>query len=471
MLRQPTANPPPLDYYRSSPVRGQLEPWDPTTAKGWRYLQTTDTLNEFKVLLPPRTALMYEQLLKLEAIELGKGSSLSWQRVLEIRHLKDRMIRKCHRLPGASSHRKLGRTGAFAFQTIVAPADFRLKEMEKWFKHLQRSADAVLKRHNATHPDGVDSCSKCASTKPSSARHIEGLKVNSKHRSSSSTKALPAPITSTPEVEAIPASSPTSAPAPTTILPMPVPAPSTPLPAPDPTPLPVLVTVLPVGASTPHSVRSKSRISKASNSVIVASPPPSLAPSSPPLPHPYRHQHLRRVSLDDASNASKDDHSRKRTGTITGTPLTSDPLETVTEEDKVGEMPTIRPRRRSCIKRSSISDLAKTVSWADNHELEEVLSSQTSDARWQEIRELCTQQMMGLQAFHSQVVQNLEQLRAEVAQLENIDTAIRTQRETMQQTITGLEETHATFEQKMCEVLKATNRMTLTPGVSAAPPQ
>lgn len=37
-----------LEYLRPSPVRGQLEPQDPQTAKGWRYLQTTDTLNELK---------------------------------------------------------------------------------------------------------------------------------------------------------------------------------------------------------------------------------------------------------------------------------------------------------------------------------------------------------------------------------------------------------------------------------------
>lgn len=40
-----------LDYLRSSPVRGQLEPHDPKTTKGWRYIQTTDTLDELKASL------------------------------------------------------------------------------------------------------------------------------------------------------------------------------------------------------------------------------------------------------------------------------------------------------------------------------------------------------------------------------------------------------------------------------------
>jgi hypothetical protein len=40
---------PPLDPFCSSPVRGQLEAYDPRTPKGWRYIQTTDTPNQLKV--------------------------------------------------------------------------------------------------------------------------------------------------------------------------------------------------------------------------------------------------------------------------------------------------------------------------------------------------------------------------------------------------------------------------------------
>jgi len=38
-----------LDVYRVSPVRGQLEPPDARTSKGWRYIQCTETPNELKV--------------------------------------------------------------------------------------------------------------------------------------------------------------------------------------------------------------------------------------------------------------------------------------------------------------------------------------------------------------------------------------------------------------------------------------
>lgn len=41
--------PPSLNFFSSSPVRGQLEPYDPRNPKGCRYIQVTDTPNELKV--------------------------------------------------------------------------------------------------------------------------------------------------------------------------------------------------------------------------------------------------------------------------------------------------------------------------------------------------------------------------------------------------------------------------------------
>lgn len=40
-----------LDIHRVSPVRGQLDPYDPRTPKGCRYIQCTETPNELKVLI------------------------------------------------------------------------------------------------------------------------------------------------------------------------------------------------------------------------------------------------------------------------------------------------------------------------------------------------------------------------------------------------------------------------------------
>jgi hypothetical protein len=41
-----------LAYFQTSPVRGQLEPYEPQSRAGWRYLQCTDTPNELKVCRP-----------------------------------------------------------------------------------------------------------------------------------------------------------------------------------------------------------------------------------------------------------------------------------------------------------------------------------------------------------------------------------------------------------------------------------
>ncbi|KAF9651883.1 hypothetical protein BDM02DRAFT_3109992 [Thelephora ganbajun] len=121
----------PLQYFQSSPVRGQLEPPDATTRPGWRYLQCTDTPNELKVLLPPRASQVYAYLLSQEQVELAKGAEASWERLIHVRHLKDRMIRKCRRLARLSlAHGKEPQ-----YRSIYAPPDFTLKELEKWYRN------------------------------------------------------------------------------------------------------------------------------------------------------------------------------------------------------------------------------------------------------------------------------------------------------------------------------------------------
>ncbi|EPQ60676.1 hypothetical protein GLOTRDRAFT_68519 [Gloeophyllum trabeum ATCC 11539] len=119
----------PGNYLQTSPVRGQLEPLEGNTRTGWRYLQCTDTPNELKVLLPPRTALLYANLIRREQAELAKGTSANWELIMRMRHLKDRMIRKCMRLARVSPPKQ-----SVTFKTVQAPPDFRLKELEKWFK-------------------------------------------------------------------------------------------------------------------------------------------------------------------------------------------------------------------------------------------------------------------------------------------------------------------------------------------------
>ena len=91
---------------------------------------------------------MYEQLLKLENYELTKKPSISWERIMEIRHLKDRMIRKCKKLARTTLpvSKRSSRDNTFSFQTFVAPADFRVKEMEKWFRDQQQRTLSLPRR-------------------------------------------------------------------------------------------------------------------------------------------------------------------------------------------------------------------------------------------------------------------------------------------------------------------------------------
>ena len=123
----------PLQYFQPSPVRGQLEPPDASTRPGWRYLQCTDTPNELKgkqilmvssprtdpglpVLLPPRASQVFAYLLSQEQVELSRGAEASWERLMHIRHLKDRMIRERSRLSHSHpnwNHRQQGSADAW----------------------------------------------------------------------------------------------------------------------------------------------------------------------------------------------------------------------------------------------------------------------------------------------------------------------------------------------------------------------
>ncbi|KAG6814064.1 hypothetical protein H0H92_003111 [Tricholoma furcatifolium] len=401
--------PPPPDYLRRSTVRGQLEPPDPHSAKGWRYIQTTDTVNQLKVLLPPGTASMYEQLLKLEDYELCKGSSLSWERILEIRHLKDRMIRKCQRLVKTSPERPSGESISLSFQTIVAPADFRLKEMEKWF--LDQHARTQQKRHErgASAPC---KCSKCLSPtsqpdawQPSNPKSVVDP---SSQRKPESRKLYPRPRN-----------------------------PSQPI--------------------SPSRIEKSESIPVQNSSAITPLAARSAVASPPPLPH------LLRIRDLETGFDKSDDPQR------IGTLPRNEPPEPDSESER--ESPErVEPafavvangelrRRPSCIKRSSTN--FKRVSWADTPDLEAQVSKYTSIARevqasglkWEEIRDTYVEQMLGLEALHQQVGESIEHLRSESEHLKRTDEAIKTQKEMLYATFQDFERKQIQFQAKVQQVL------------------
>ncbi|KDR84947.1 hypothetical protein GALMADRAFT_233423 [Galerina marginata CBS 339.88] len=402
-----------LEVLRTSPVRGQLEPYDPRTPKGCRYIQTTDTPDELKVLLPPGTASMYEQLLKLENYELSKKPAVSWERIMEIRHLKDRMIRKCQKL--AKTTMPIARTSSrgesFVFQTFVAPPDFRVKEMEKWFRDQQKRGTSVPRR---TIESGLAAMHDLSIAGPSSSRQLVP--------SSSSKLPMQRSITN-PE---------------------------------PPTKIRQSLLYKPLPIIQP----SRSLQSVRGTPLATAPPPGPFNPadmfSPPPLPV------LLLSQREDYGLDSQAEESGPTFNVAAPEQLTEAVPSDVPPES------TLRPvlsRRPSCIKRNSMGEF-KTVSWADNNEqeLDNQFSKYASAAReaqasgkWEEVRVLYLEQIAGLENLHLQVKEGLEHLRSETDHLQRIDETIRRQRGTLDATFQEFEQKQALFQEKVQEALTEAN--------------
>ncbi|KAK0208249.1 hypothetical protein DFS33DRAFT_426012 [Desarmillaria ectypa] len=407
-----------LDYYRVSPVRGQLEPYDPTTARNWRYIQITDTPNELKVLLPPSVASTYEELLRLEVMELDKRGTVNWGRILEIRHLKDRMIRKCQRLSRVIPPKRIGRGDPFVFQTLIAPEDFRLKEMETWFRQeqsLHKGRSVAVHRPTVQKVSPRNSCCvRCArATQPDLAASTAPTPKLDQARSSRVKEVGPKSLKNTPTssrvIEAV-KEEPSHISTPfKEIL---VPSPS----VPEDINFEVLHTkpidteVVQAGvAPTPDASLPPANAEEqndSSDSSTIAPTPPA---SPPPLPHLLR--------ISDPS-------------------LVKDILEaeTSTATKPMSEPPAPRPplvRRRSCIKRSSIGDSVKTVSWADDREWTEhfpkrsvtpepVIVEEPGSA-WGENYD---EHVSRLDILHRELTKSLEEIRADPAHFRVVDAII-----------------------------------------------
>lgn len=337
-----------LDILRTSPVRGQLEPYDTRTPKGSRYIQITDTPDELKVgsfasgclplahhnksqvLLPPGTAAMYEQLIKLETYELSKKPAVSWERIMEIRHLKDRMIRKCQKLAKTAMPvaRTSSRSDSFVFQTFVAPQDFRVKEMEKWFREQQKRANSLPRRPitsglSGTHDLSIAGPSTIRQAPSSSSKHVMQRSITNPETSAKARQALlykPLPVIQPSRlVQSEKGLSSSAAPASNAGIPADIFSPP---------PLPVLLL----------SQRESYGLD------IQADPQDSVPNPEPPEPVP---QQSPEAGPSEAAPGF-----------------------------------TLRPalsRRPSCIKRNSAGDF-KTVSWADNNELDNQFSKYASAA-------------------------------------------------------------------------------------------
>ncbi|KAF9457060.1 hypothetical protein BDZ94DRAFT_1176402 [Collybia nuda] len=394
---------PTLDYLRSSPVRGQLEPYDPRTAKGWRYIQTTDTLNQLKVLLPPGTASMYEQLLKFEAFELGKKTALSWERILEIRHLKDRMIRKCQKLAKTSAvPRRPG--DPFTFQTLIAPSDFRVKEMEKWFQQQQTRTNAILRRQPIRQQTAAD----INDAIPGRSYHATSPFLNQASRPiPSKSGSINRRLSIYHEVRVPPQR-------PTLVFPEEKPS----------SPAQILVPVVTRSVSSPPPLPHLLRIRDLESGFDLSNDPQKIISVNPETPP-------NEPDLISPESASHD----------IATSVTMGQLNTTSQVQ-------VR-QQRSCIKRSSTGDLAKTVSWADDRDLVGILCLiSPSGRKWEEIRDIYVEQMAGLALLHQQVEESLEHLRSETEHLKRADETIRRQRSALRSTFQDFEKKQTRFQLK-----------------------
>ena len=303
---------------------------------------------------------MYEQLLKFEALELSRKPSISWERIMQIRHLKDRMIRKCQRLSRTSYPKKLSKGEPLTFQTIMAPADFRVKEMEKWFREQQLRTSLVRRQAEPVRSISLNGHSNKTTLLPAS--EFGRFPSSDRFRSLPSSR-KPIPVSQTLS------DSPTRLISPPTVQELRTEQPG-PLHHPAPAP----------------STKAPSVISI-----------PSHAVSSPPaLPILLRFQRSAlELEFNKQSDAaaldqpypSSSEHSLPNTSllAVNGSisPASSSQEWIVLAEPDATAEPTERQisHQRSCIKRSSIGDIAKTVSWADEAELENQLSKYAEAAK------------------------------------------------------------------------------------------
>lgn len=352
---------------------------------------------------------MYDYLLKLEAYELAKKTPINWERLMQLRHLKDRMIRKCQRLGNVSTGtKKVSQGGPFVFQSLVAPSDFRLKEMEKWFREQQKRV--------AAKSAGAKTSGKAGPPQSSSQALVPSSKAVTVKKSQS-TQQVPdkrqqrPPSTHREPPQSRRSSYPTAAVAqrpPTEVF--------------SPPPLPILL--------------------------VAQREEYGLDPSPVDL---YACEDVERPDVSDPPTETESpgaDTSKVNSG----------------NEPEPGQL----RRRRSCIKRNSMSELVKRVSWSDAQDLDQQLSRYAAAAKqvhssetWTEVRNLYMDQIFALNTLQDQVREGLDQIRVESDHLLRVEAAIQRQRGALEDSFKDFEHKHSTFQLKVQEAInEATENLT-----------
>ncbi|KAH9936992.1 uncharacterized protein B0H18DRAFT_949996 [Fomitopsis serialis] len=457
----------PLNYFQQSPVRGQLESPDGQYARsGWRYLQCTDTPNELRVLLPPRTALIYNHLLRAELIELRKDRDAAWDRILQIRHLKDRMIRKCQRL-GRESAPTGKPSPRSMFFTVHAPPDFRLKEMERWFREQGAHFGSDVAQGHSRTPY---CCNKCM---PSAHMNHQGSL--SRRPSAQAHRHAPPP-------DRVPARRGDSVTHTTTTLLNPSPPLTSQHPKRQPpqgykSPGRVPAVVRDPGHVSPHR-KTMERKRSAGSDVSIATRSTRLNAKSPdPLPIPFRmHDPDEEAALVDSPGSSQDEMP----STSPEPEPEPEPLEAPALPALNGQLPTILeasegqasvagedahraiPRRRSSLKRAgsisrlSIASQTKSVAWAMDRDWIEQMSQYMKTANEAEVlghelevlRVDYHKEVDAMKRMCRGVSEASERIRLEMEKLHRDEEAVRRQEDRLLHTIEQLERKETQFRDK-----------------------
>ena len=345
--------------------------------------------------------MIYAHLLRAEATELAKDKAASWDRIMEIRHLKDRMIRKCQRLSRGATARDRN-TSRVMFFTVHAPPDFRMKEMERWFRG--QGGDIS---NNRAMPSCCDKCGPLLPPQPSAQTTRAPQPPRRSHSASRSTRTkvdISERIPRRPSASQLASASRQTQAAPT---------PEQKQVRPDTSPPPLLVPVRSRSLSrSPNAPRQRSssrtppgipvpdpaRQPFVGHNILSEHPPRATVQSPDPLPIPYRAPHESEDELEEEievevpvvdrspspvrheRDPDEDDDLYADPPLVTPPILrTPDPdqtsfpiLETIHEMGDLGlgmSRPTL-PRRRSSLKKSgSMSRLSmvsqtKSVTWA-----------------------------------------------------------------------------------------------------------
>lgn len=427
---------------------------------------------------------MYSQLLLAETSELAKHGDASWERILEIRRLKDRMIRKCGRLSRVWGTSKPG--SGTLFRTVYAPADFRLKEMEKWIRYQEnpvglksaKAIEPVVSRRSSTHSlgrRGSFCCERCASTTQPEAGHNTVDKSRRPSASRSNRSSWIEPVAGIPNPSLHRRSSTSSIHSISfrdgehrysqTVY-----RTSTAI----DDPVRNIHAVLEPYVEKPRNKtlpRQRSALFSTGAPLVVESPR-VLSPD--PLPHPYRNSKMFMADDDDSSDTTDDDaHSASE-----NLAAAQSPPKGIDNGDS--QQPTALVHRRSSLKKfngSSIRtslDVGKNVAWAMDHDWQEQMKKYDAaaneadnagkfinhsriceladtmeiDRDWEIARVSYEGELQDMRTLRQNISRALAKLHVETEKLQREDEVTRIQEFKLRESYKHLERTQIRYREK-----------------------